>query len=117
MWQRHSSEVFQITGARRGLAEDVRGRERRYVVSMLVRTLSVFLTVALWNVSRPLALALLVLGVVLPYIAVVIANAGRENSPAIPSTFIAPPSRPALDREATPFESADEDRNRPPTHS
>lgn len=65
---------------------------------MLVRTVSVLLTVALWNVSRPLAVALLVLGIALPYVAVVIANAGRENSPAIPSSLLAPPpSRPRLD--------------------
>lgn len=121
MRQRHSSEVFQITGARTGLAEDVRGRERRYVVSMLIRTMSVLLTVALWNVSRPLAVALLVLGITLPYIAVVIANAGRENSPAIPSALIAPPTRPALDQPTDePAERAttsewDEDVKRPPS--
>lgn len=63
---------------------------------MLIRTVSVLLTVALWNVSRPLAMGLLLLGVVLPYVAVVIANAGRENSPAIPSSLLAAPSRPRL---------------------
>ncbi|MDK1474264.1 DUF3099 domain-containing protein [Streptomyces sp. 549] len=90
-------EVFRITGARRGLAEDVQGRERRYVISMLVRTVSVILTVLLWDVQRPLAVATLVLGITLPYIAVVIANAGRERSPAIPSSFAAVPARPMLD--------------------
>lgn len=96
MRKRKDSQVFRITGARQGLEEDVRGRERRYVISMLIRTVSVVLTVVLWNVERPLAVATLVLGVTLPYIAVVIANAGRENAPSLPSAYLPPPSRPAL---------------------
>lgn len=89
-------EVFRITGARQGLADDVRGRQRRYVISMGIRTLSVILTVVLWNVERYIALGTLVLGALLPYVAVVIANAGRENAPSLPGTFVPAPTRPAL---------------------
>jgi hypothetical protein len=92
-----SPEVFRITGARRSLAEDVRGRQRRYVISMLIRTASVLLTVVLWNVQRPLAVVTLVVGAALPYVAVVIANAGRENAPGLPATSITTPVRPMLD--------------------
>lgn len=94
--KQHGPEVFRITGARQGLAEDVRGRERRYVFSMLVRTVSVLLTVVLWNVQRPLAVVMLVLGAVLPYVAVVIANAGRENAPGLPDSHLPAPPRNAL---------------------
>lgn len=97
MRKRRSPEVIRITGARQGLQADVRGRQRRYVISMLVRTASVVLAVVLWNIQRPLAIALLVLGTLLPYVAVVIANAGRENAPSLPSSFVPTPSRPALD--------------------
>ncbi|MEV4440707.1 DUF3099 domain-containing protein [Streptomyces sp. NPDC049577] len=90
------TEVFRITGARQGLAEDVRGRQRRYVISMSIRTLSVVLTVVLWNVERFVAIGTLVLGAVLPYVAVVIANAGRENAPSLPGTFVPAPTRPVL---------------------
>lgn len=86
-------EVFRITGARTGLAEDVRGRQRRYVISMTVRTASVILAATLWNVERYVAIVALVLGAVLPYIAVVIANAGRERPPSLPSTFVTAPTR------------------------
>ncbi|MEU3853197.1 DUF3099 domain-containing protein [Streptomyces sp. NPDC029554] len=89
-------QVFRITGARTGLQEDVRGRQRRYVISMSVRTVSVILAATLWNVERHVAVVALVLGLVLPYIAVVIANAGRENAPSLPSTFVAPPVRPMI---------------------
>lgn len=97
MIRKHSNvQVFRITGARQGLDDDVRGRQRRYVISMSVRTVSVILAATLWNVERHVAIVALVLGLVLPYIAVVIANAGRENAPSLPSTFVAAPSRPMI---------------------
>jgi hypothetical protein len=91
-----NTEVFRITGARTGLQEDVRGRQRRYVISMSVRTLAVILAASLWNVERHVAIVALVLGAVLPYIAVVIANAGRENAPSLPSTFVTAHVRPMI---------------------
>ncbi|AZP16797.1 DUF3099 domain-containing protein [Streptomyces aquilus] len=99
------AQVFRITGARAGLQEDVRGRQRRYVISMAVRTLSVILAATLWNVERHVAIVALVLGALLPYIAVVIANAGRENAPGLPSTFVAAPLRPMISppRADAPF--------------
>ncbi|MEU8620888.1 DUF3099 domain-containing protein [Streptomyces sp. NPDC048623] len=96
MRKRGGTEVFRITGARQGLAEDVRGRQRRYVISMSIRTVSVIAAASLWNVERYVAIVALVLGAVLPYIAVVIANGGRENTPSLPSTFVPPPVRPEL---------------------
>lgn len=96
MRKQRGAEVFQITGARQSLADDVRGRQRRYVISMLIRTASVLLTVVLWNVQRPLAVMTLVVGALLPYVAVVIANAGRENASSMPSAFVPTHTRPAL---------------------
>ncbi|MFD3535088.1 DUF3099 domain-containing protein [Streptomyces sp. NPDC058664] len=96
MPKRGGTEVFRITGARQGLADDVRGRQRRYVISMTVRTLSVIAAAVLWNVERHVAVVALALGILLPYVAVVIANAGRESTPSLPSTFVPTPARPAL---------------------
>ncbi|MYS20061.1 MULTISPECIES: DUF3099 domain-containing protein [unclassified Streptomyces] len=104
MRKRQESEVFRISGARAGLTEDVRGRQRRYIISMSIRTVSVILTVVLWNVERPVAWVMLVAGVGLPYVAVVIANAGRENTPVAPAAYIPQPVRPVL--EATKVESS-----------
>ncbi|MFE7649716.1 DUF3099 domain-containing protein [Streptomyces phaeoluteigriseus] len=89
-------QVFRITGARQGLQDDVRGRQRRYVISMSVRTVAVILAATLWNVERHVAVVALVLGVVMPYVAVVIANAGRENAPGLPSTFVTAPLPPMI---------------------
>src|ERR1044072_7390302 len=90
------AEVFRITGARQGLADDVRGRQRRYVISMSVRTVSVVLAALLWTVEPHVPIFPLVLGVLLPYVAVVIASAGRENAPSLPTTFVPTPLRPLL---------------------
>jgi hypothetical protein len=91
-----NAQVFRITGARTGLQEDVRGRQRRYVISMTVRTIAVILAATLWDVERHVAIVALVLGMVLPYIAVVVANAGRENAPSLPSTFVTAPTPPMI---------------------
>lgn len=100
MWhvirKQSNGQVFRITGARQGLDEDVRGRQRRYVISMSVRTVAVILAATLWNVERHVALVALVLGALLPYIAVVIANAGRENAPSLPTTFVTVPPPPMI---------------------
>lgn len=85
------AQVFRITGARTALAEDVRGRQRRYVMAMAVRTLAVVLAIVLWDVERYVAGAALVLGLLLPYVAVVIANAGREQPPSLPATTVVAP--------------------------
>ncbi|MFE9612287.1 DUF3099 domain-containing protein [Streptomyces sp. NPDC006012] len=105
-------QVFRITGARTGLAEDVRGRQRRYVISMSIRTLAVILAASLWNVERHVAIVALVLGAILPYVAVVIANAGRERPPSLPSTFVTTPLRPTL----TPPPAADDPAGSGPEH-
>ncbi|OLZ66018.1 hypothetical protein AV521_30035 [Streptomyces sp. IMTB 2501] len=112
------AQVFRITGARTGLAEDVRGRQRRYVISMTIRTASVILAVALWNVERHVAFVALVAGALLPYVAVVIANAGRERPPSLPSTFIVAPTRPMITpprAEEAQAESVPEDAAAHPT--
>jgi hypothetical protein len=106
-----TGQVFRITGARQSLADDVGGRQRRYVISMLIRTLSVILAASLWNVQRPVAVVALVLGALLPYVAVVIANAGRENAPGLPSTLLSTPVRPMIappraDAASEPWENA-----------
>ncbi|MER7108897.1 DUF3099 domain-containing protein [Streptomyces sp. NPDC000229] len=100
MRKRGSDEVFRITGARQGLADDVRARQRRYVISMSVRTVAVIAAASLWNVQRHVAIVALVLGAVLPYVAVVIANAGRETAPPQPQSFVPTPvaGRPMLTR-------------------
>ena len=86
------SEVFTITEAQRGLSEEQSGRTRRYLWSMGVRTACVLGAIVVPGWPRWVLIAA---AVVLPYLAVVVANAGRENDE--PGTVgVAAQSRPAL---------------------
>ena len=67
-----SAPVYKITGVRRGLTEDVGARQKRYLISMGVRTLCFLLAVV---TSGWLRWAFIAGAVLLPYIAVVLANA------------------------------------------
>jgi hypothetical protein len=71
-----ATESFSITSAPKSLKSDLAGRQRRYLISMLIRTACFLLTVVLPSPYRWFALAG---AMFLPYIAVVIANAGRET--------------------------------------
>lgn len=68
--------VYTITGAQRALSDEQTGRTRRYLISMGIRTACFIGAVLIPGWPR----VLLIIGAVaLPYLAVVVANAGREN--------------------------------------
>ena len=70
-------EITQsITTAQSGLSLDQAARQRRYFISMMIRTACFILTVLLPSPYRWIALGG---ALTLPYIAVIAANAGRET--------------------------------------
>lgn len=73
---RQEPEVFSISGAALGMSEDQKGRQRRYLISMGIRTVCFVAGIATTGWLR---WTLLVGAVLLPYFSVVIANAGRER--------------------------------------
>jgi hypothetical protein len=75
--RRKDSTVYQVSGVRAGMSSDISGRQRRYFLSMAVRTacfLGAIITPSPWRWYLFTAAA------ILPYIAVVLANGGREPS-------------------------------------
>ena len=74
--QGKSAEDVVIPNAQSALSDDQRGRQRRYFYSMMLRTACFIATIFLPNPYRWFAMAG---AIFLPYIAVVIANAGRET--------------------------------------
>lgn len=69
-------EVYTITDAQRSLSDEQTGRTRRYLVSMGIRTACVIAAIFVPGWPRWVFIAG---AVVLPYLSVVVANAGREN--------------------------------------
>ncbi len=90
-------EVFQISSARESLSDDVRIRQRNYAISMGIRTLCVILAVVLWHVQTVIAGCALVGGLLLPWIAVTVANGGRSNRTHHTPTFVPGPARNLLE--------------------
>ena len=66
-----------ITSAFDPLSQEQRGRQRRYFISMMIRTACFVASIFLPNPYRWISMGG---AVVLPYVAVVLANAGRENT-------------------------------------
>ena len=83
--------VARITSARVPLSQDIDRRMHRYLVQMTIRVACFLGAVLIDHWTRWL---LLVGAVVLPYLAVVMANAGQEDADD-PGTFLEPPSLPA----------------------
>ncbi len=69
-------QVHSISGAARPHSEDLDGRVRRYVISMGFRT-GCFLLVLV--IDHPVRWVLAAAAVVIPYVAVVMANAGARR--------------------------------------
>ncbi|MHB1062997.1 MAG: DUF3099 domain-containing protein [Georgenia sp.] len=87
------SQVYAITSVRRALSEDVHDRTVRYLVSMGIRTACLLL---LFVVPYPWLWLCVVGAAVLPLLAVLVANAGRERPVAADSAFVPPGSAPRL---------------------
>ena len=88
-------EVHRITDAGVPLSEDQAARTRRYLWAMGIRTACVLGAVL---APSPWRWVLAVGAVLLPYVAVVMANAGRERSDDEGIRFVRRPSRRSLDR-------------------
>lgn len=77
--RRKAPDVYTVTDAHRPLSEDVGYRQRRYLLSMGIRTVCVLIAVLLAGHVPVWALMFPIVGaVVLPYVSVVFANGGRE---------------------------------------
>lgn len=68
------NQVFLVTSARRAHSEEMSGRLKRYLISMSIRTICVAL--AIFVLTGWLRIVGILVGLVLPWLAVVFANAG-----------------------------------------
>jgi hypothetical protein len=105
---------YTITDAPTSHTDDLGIRYRKYVISMVIRT-ACFLAFVL--VDHPVRWAFVAGAIFLPYVAVVLANAGRESRSARPDTFEVgvqaqqpPPELPVLEARITGVHSPRDDR-------
>lgn len=91
--KRDDPEVYRISGAPIPLSEDVDQRARRYLISMSIRTVCFLGCVLCWAIlDMPILGGILLAGsLLLPYFAVVIANAGRDRVAGPPTTTVIDP--------------------------
>lgn len=82
-----------ITSARASRSDDVQRRQLRYLLSMGVRTACFVLAVF---TSGPLRWVFLTGALLLPYVAVVIANASTRREPTGPAPYV-PEKMPVLE--------------------
>lgn len=75
----------RITAAHTSQSQQVRGRQTRYLISMGIRTLCFILAVVTDGAWR---WGFIVAAVVLPYFAVIVANAGGEVDRDAPEPFV-----------------------------
>ena len=71
-------DAVRITTAPASRSEDIRGRERRYIISMTIRSVAFVAAVAVG--PGVLRWVLIAAALVLPYVAVVMANAGNQRT-------------------------------------
>jgi hypothetical protein len=106
--------VYGITDAPKPLSQDIRSRESKYLMAMGIRIVA-FLLIVLLPIAWPWKLGLAALALVLPYVAVVYANGGREPQPGADSPYSAAerrallPGQPGLESGPGQADGSDED--------
>jgi hypothetical protein len=108
---RAKEQVISVTGLPESLQDDQNGRMRRYLVSMGIRTTcfvlaAIVIPVLHWTV---VGWGLVIAAVILPYFAVVVANATRPRGstapgPVTPNDVTAPQLSPRRPDEEPPDE-------------
>jgi uncharacterized membrane protein len=88
-------DPIRITTATRSHRDDIARRQKRYLISMGVRT--VCFVAAIVSIGHWFVWIFLAGSFVLPYIAVIMANAGADPDPGGPEPFVGGSGSPALE--------------------
>jgi hypothetical protein len=92
---RKEPDPVRITTATRSHHEDIAIRQRRYLISMGIRTVCFVLAVV--SIGHWFMWAFIAGSVLLPYVAVVLANAGSSPDPGGPDYFDPDAGRRAIE--------------------
>jgi hypothetical protein len=92
---RREPDAIRITSATRGRSADIGARQRRYIISMSIRTVCFILAIV--SIHHWFMWVFITASFVLPYIAVIAANAGVSPDPGGPEPFDPGPPRKSLE--------------------
>jgi fatty acid desaturase len=100
---RKDPHAVRITTAEHGRSDDIDARQRRYLISMGIRTACFIAAVLVFVTTGQgwLMWALVIASFVLPYVAVVMANAGASPDPGGPEPFTPDAPRRAIEPPPT----------------
>ena len=91
--RKNVDETVRITTATRPRSQDIAARQRRYLFSMSIRTICFVLAIIFRE--TPAAWFFIAGAIVLPYVAVVVANAGSSPDPGGMEAYV--PEHPELE--------------------
>lgn len=115
MVRRARPDAYLVTTAAQSPQEELAARQRRYLITMGLRVFFFILAIVLYEVlpaAHAVRLVAAGLATILPWIAVVAANAGPQRKPGLMSGY-----RPAEQRPAIGAGSAEDGRDRAPVVS
>jgi hypothetical protein len=96
---RKDPEPIRITSATRSHSDEIAGRQRRYIISMAIRTVCFLLAVVF--AGGFLMWLFILASFILPYVAVILANANAPTDPDPSPETMFDPSRPELEPPPT----------------
>ena len=89
-------QVYGITTAETSHTEDITRRQKQYIVTMLIRVVSIVVVVFVPGISWPVKIGLCLAATIIPYVAVIRANGGPTPERDPTNLMIGPPERAAL---------------------
>ena len=99
--------MYGITTAETSHMQEISRRQKQYVLTMLVRAVSVVVVVCIPGISWPIKVALCLAATIIPYVAVVRANGGPIQEKGPTNLLLAPP-REELDAAQRGLPAPDE---------
>lgn len=81
--KRGGGDVFVVTSAGRSRRQEIDDRQRKYIIKMAIRTVCLIAAIVLYSLDVPFifVLALIIASTVMPWMSVVVANAGPTPEP------------------------------------
>ena len=95
----NDAPVYGITTAEQSHSDDVSRRQKQYILTMLIRVVSIIVVVAVPGISWPIKILLCLVATIIPYIAVVRANGGPMPEKDPTNLLISAPQKPSLEWE------------------